>query len=70
VGDHAAADAGVVEQEMDLVGVVAVCDLIAKPLDLRRVFGSAQPWNFLDWPFAAPGRLEAASEVAACRSPN
>jgi hypothetical protein len=39
VGDHAAAaaDTGVVEQQMDLVGVVAVCDLIAKSLYLRRV---------------------------------
>ena len=39
IGDHAAAaaDAGVVEQQMDLVGVVAVGDLVAKPLDLRLV---------------------------------
>ena len=39
VGDHAAAAAnsGVVEQQVDLVGVVAVCDLIAKSLYLRRV---------------------------------
>jgi hypothetical protein len=39
VGDHtaAAADAGVVEEEMDLIGAVTLADLVAKPLDLRRV---------------------------------
>jgi hypothetical protein len=39
VRDHAAAaaDPGIVEQQMDLVGVVAVGELIAKPLHLRLV---------------------------------
>ena len=39
VGDHAAAaaDAGVVEQQMDLVGVLLVGDLVAKPLHLGLV---------------------------------
>jgi hypothetical protein len=39
VGDHAAAaaDPGIVEQQMDLVSVVALGDVGAKPLDLRRV---------------------------------
>src|SRR6202043_3988947 len=39
VGNHAAAaaDTGVVEQQMDLVGLVTVGNLVAKPLDLRPV---------------------------------
>jgi len=39
VGDHAAAatDAGVVEQQMNLVRAVALCDLVAKSLHLRGV---------------------------------
>src|SRR6266446_168550 len=39
IGNHAAAaaDTGVVEQQVDLVGLVAVGNLVAKPLDLRPV---------------------------------
>src|SRR5207244_8290105 len=39
VGHHAAAaaDTGVVEQQVDLVGLVTVGNLVAKPLDLRPV---------------------------------
>jgi hypothetical protein len=39
VGNHApaAADASVVEQKMDLVGVLTLCDFMAKPLHLRFV---------------------------------
>jgi hypothetical protein len=39
VRDHAAAaaDPGVVEEQMDLVGAVALCDFVPKPLHLRRV---------------------------------
>src|SRR5215467_10386534 len=39
VGHHAAAtaDTGVVEQQVDLVGLVTVGNLVAKPLDLRLV---------------------------------
>ena len=39
IGNHAAAaaDTGVVEQQVDLVGLVAVGNLGAKPLDLRPV---------------------------------
>src|SRR4029077_1892127 len=39
VGNHAAAaaDTGVVEQQVDLVGLVTVGNLVAKPLDLRPV---------------------------------
>jgi hypothetical protein len=38
IGNHAAAaaDTGVVEQQVDLVDLVTVGNLIAKPLDLRR----------------------------------
>ena len=39
MGEHAAAaaDTGIVEEEMDLVGAVTLGDLVAKFLDLRRV---------------------------------
>src|SRR5262249_57837827 len=39
IGNHAAAaaDTGVVEQQVDLVGLSAVSNLVAKPLDLRPV---------------------------------
>jgi hypothetical protein len=39
IGNHAAAaaDTGVVEQQVDLVGLVTVGNLVAKPLDLRPV---------------------------------
>jgi hypothetical protein len=45
----AAADTGIVEEEMDLVGALMLGDLVAKSLDLRRVGhigemgGDAQP---------------------------
>jgi hypothetical protein len=37
--EHAAtaADTGIVEEEMDLVGAVTLGDLIAKPFDLRLI---------------------------------
>ena len=36
IGNHAAtaADTGVVEQQVDLIGLVTVANLVAKPLDL------------------------------------
>jgi hypothetical protein len=39
IGNHAAAaaDTGVIEQQVDLVGLVVVGNLVAKPLDLRPV---------------------------------
>jgi len=39
VGDHAAAaaDTGIVEEEMDLIGAETLGDLVAKSLDLRLV---------------------------------
>ena len=39
MGDHAATapDAGVVEQQMDPVGIVAIRHFISEPLHLRRV---------------------------------
>src|SRR5271163_3635388 len=39
MGEHAAAaaDTGIIEEEMDLVGAVALGGLVAKSLDLRRV---------------------------------
>src|SRR5882762_8810598 len=48
IGNHAAAaaDTGVVEQQVDLVGLVTVGNLVAKPLDLRLRSFSTQSVDF------------------------